>query len=83
MISLLLGDYVISIVSEEMRIEAQAARIAQGEKIPWEGSEEYRNLARIAPHLAAVHPDELFETGLQILLDGLEQRLERLRAAAQ
>jgi TetR/AcrR family tetracycline transcriptional repressor len=83
LIALLLGDYVISIVSEETRIEAQAARVAQGQQIPWEGSEEYRNLARIAPHLAAVHPDELFETGLQILLDGLERRLQRLRAAAR
>jgi AcrR family transcriptional regulator len=82
-ISLLLGDYVISIVSEEMRIEAQAAHVAQDEEIPWEGSEDCHNLARIAPHLAAVNPDKLFETGLQVLLDGLEQRLERLRAAAQ
>jgi hypothetical protein len=82
-ISLLLGDYVISIGSEEMRIEAQTAHIAQGQEIPWQGSQEYHNLARIAPHLAAVRPDELFETGLQVLLDGLEQHLERLRAAAR
>jgi TetR/AcrR family transcriptional regulator, tetracycline repressor protein len=78
-ISLLLSDYVISIVSEEMRIEAQAA---QDGDIPWEGAQEYPNLARLATHLAAVHPDALFETGLQILLDGLQQRLDRHPADA-
>lgn len=82
-ISLLLGDYVISIVSEEMRIEAQAARLAQGEEIPWQESQDTHNLTRIAPHLAAVDPETLFETGLEVLLDGLEQRLARLHAAAQ
>jgi hypothetical protein len=35
---------------------------------------------RIASHLAAVKPDDLFRAGLE-LLDGLEQRLARLRAA--
>jgi hypothetical protein len=44
-ISLLLGDYVISIVSEEFRIEEQAARSAADEEIPWQGSAEYPNLA--------------------------------------
>jgi hypothetical protein len=48
LILLLLGDYVISIVSEEMRIEAQAAQVAQGAEIPWQDSEEYPNIARIA-----------------------------------
>jgi hypothetical protein len=48
-ISLLLGDYVISIVSEEMRLEAQAAHVAQGEEIPWESSQEYHNLAPDRP----------------------------------
>jgi DNA-binding NarL/FixJ family response regulator len=82
-ISLLLGDYVISIVGEEMRIEAQAAQIAPGEEIPWQDSEEYHNLAQIAPHLAALQPEALFETGLEVLLDGIEQRLKRLRDTAQ
>jgi TetR/AcrR family transcriptional regulator, tetracycline repressor protein len=82
-ISLLLGDYVISIVSEEMRIDAQAAHAAEVGEIPWEGAQEYPNLARIASHLAAVQPDALFEAGLEVLLDGLERRLERLRAAAR
>ena len=83
LISLFLGDYVISIVSEEMRIEAQAAQFAQGAEIPWEDSEEHPNIARIAPYLAAADPEKLFETGLEVLLDGIEQRLERLRATAQ
>jgi Tetracyclin repressor-like, C-terminal domain len=30
--------------------------------------------------LAAVDPDMLFETGLEVLLDGIEQRLQRFRA---
>ena len=81
-ISLLLGDYVISIVNEEFRIQAQAMLSAADGEIPWQGSAEYPNLARIAPQLAAVKPDGLFEAGLEVLLDGLEQRLERLRAAA-
>jgi len=81
-ISLLLGDYVISIVSEEFRIQAQAMRSAADGEIPWQGSAEYPNLAQIASQLAAVKPDDLFEAGLEVLLDGLEQRLERLRAAA-
>jgi TetR/AcrR family transcriptional regulator, tetracycline repressor protein len=80
-ISLLLGDCVISIVSEEFRIEEQAARSAAEGEIPWQGSAEYPNLARIAAHLAAVKPDDLFQAGLDVLLDGLEQRLARLRAA--
>jgi TetR/AcrR family transcriptional regulator, tetracycline repressor protein len=84
-ISLLLGDYVISIVSEELRIEAQATHTAPGQRkeTPSEGSEEYHNLARIAPHLAAVRPEALFETGLEVLLDGIEQRRQRLHAATQ
>jgi TetR/AcrR family transcriptional regulator, tetracycline repressor protein len=80
-ISLLLGDYVISIVSEEFRIEEQAARSATDGEIPWQGSAEYPNLARIASHLAAVKPNDLFQAGLEVLLDGLELRLARLRAA--
>ena len=83
LISLFLGDYVISIVSEEMRIEAQAAQVAQGAEIPWQDEEEYPNVARIAPYLAAADPETLFETGLEVLLDGIEQRLQRLRATAQ
>jgi TetR/AcrR family transcriptional regulator, tetracycline repressor protein len=83
LISLLLGDYVISIVSEETRIEAQAAQIAQGAETPWQDSEDYPNIARIASCLAAANPEELFEIGLEVLLDGIEQRLDRIRAAAQ
>ncbi len=85
LISLFLSDYVISIVSEEMRLEARASEAAQGkfEESLAEGSEEYRNLVRIAPHLASVRPEALFEAGLEVLLDGIERRLERVRAAAQ
>jgi AcrR family transcriptional regulator len=78
-ISLLLGDYVISIVSEEIRIETQAAH-GTAEEAPRQGAEEFPNLDRLAPHLASVDPDTLFETGLEILLDGLERRLQRLHA---
>jgi TetR/AcrR family tetracycline transcriptional repressor len=80
MISLLIGDYVISIVSEEMRIEAWAAASAQDEaqESPAEGPEQYANLDRIAPHMAAVSSGALFEVGLEVLLDGIERRLERI-----
>ncbi len=78
-ISLLLGHYVIGIVSEEIRIEAQAAQGDAGQALPG-GAEELPNLDRLAPHLAAVDPDTLFETGLDVLLDGLERRLQRLHA---
>ena len=78
-VSLLLGDYVISIVSEEIRIETQAAH-GTAEEAPHQGAEEFPNLDRLAPHLASVDPDTLFETGLEILLDGLECRLQRLHA---
>ena len=61
-ISLLLGDYVISIVSEEMRIEGQAAE-TDTDQIPAEDAAAYPNLARIAPHMAAVQPDAMFEIG--------------------
>ncbi len=84
-ISLLLSDYVISIVSEELRLEARASEHAQGkfEESLAQGSEQYRNLVRIAPHLATVLPEGLFEVGLGVLLDGIERRLERVHAAAQ
>ena len=75
-ISLLLGDYVISIVGEELRIEAYAAH---GEPIesPTESTGQFPNLARLAPYLSTVDPQTLFETGLEILLDGIEHRLHR------
>jgi TetR/AcrR family tetracycline transcriptional repressor len=79
-VSLLLGDYVISIVSEEIRIEAQAAHGTVEPTTP-QDAQEFPNLARLAPHLAAVDPDMLFETGLEILLDGLEQRLHATQPA--
>jgi TetR/AcrR family tetracycline transcriptional repressor len=83
-ISLLLGDYVISIVSEEIRIEAQAAQTSNGHPAedPPPSSEEFPNLARLGPHLAAVDPESLFETGLDILLDGIEHRLRRMHITA-
>lgn len=85
LISLFLSDHVISIVSEEMRLEARTSEAAQREleESLAEGAEEYRNLVRIAPHLAAVRPEVLFEAGLGVLLHGLERRLERVRATAQ
>jgi TetR/AcrR family tetracycline transcriptional repressor len=84
-ISLLLSDYVISIVGEELRLEARASEYAHGkfQESLAQGSEPYRNLARIAPHLATVRPDDLFEVGLGVLLDGIERRLQRVHAAAQ
>ena len=81
--SLLLGDYVISIASEELRMQARAARTEEDGEIPWQGAADYPNLARIATHLAAVRPETLFEAGLEVLLDGMEQRLARLRAEAR
>lgn len=81
--SLLLGDYVISIASEELRMQARAARAEEDGEIPWQGAADYPNLARIATHLAAVRPETLFEAGLEVLLDGMEQRLARLRAEAR
>ncbi len=41
-----------------------------------EDSEEYGNLVRIAPHLAAICPEALFEAGLRVLLDGIGRQLE-------
>ncbi len=85
MISLLLSDYVISIVSEEMRLEARASEKAQGkvEESLAQDPQEYRNLVKIAPHLAAVRPERLFEVGLAVLLDGIEGRLDRIRPEAR
>jgi TetR/AcrR family tetracycline transcriptional repressor len=82
-ISLLLSDYVISIVSEEMRHEARTSHQAQGtfEESLAQGTEQYQNLIKIAPHLAEVRPEELFEAGLGLVLDGIERRLERIQAA--
>lgn len=84
-ISLFLSDYVISIVSEEMRLESRASEGAQGgfEESLARDSEQYLNLVRIAQHLATVTPEHLFEVGLGVLMDGIERRLERVRAAAQ
>lgn len=85
MISLLRGDCVISIVSQEMPFEAWASRAGavELEQSPAEGSEKYANLDRVAPHLAAVKSGALFEVGLEVLPDGMERRLERVRPAAQ
>jgi TetR/AcrR family tetracycline transcriptional repressor len=75
-ISLLLGDYVISIVSEELRIEAARETYIQVDAAP-DDADQYPNMARIGPHFAVMPTDVLFETGLEILLDGIEQRLQR------
>jgi TetR/AcrR family tetracycline transcriptional repressor len=82
LISLFLSDYVISIVSEEMRIEAHAAAAGTGE-VPPDDPDEFPNLARIGPQLAAVAPEALFETGLEVLLDGIERRRDRIHATRQ
>jgi AcrR family transcriptional regulator len=84
-ISLFLSDYVISIVSEEMRVEARASEGRQGEfeESLAAGTEQYPNLVRIAPHLATVSTDGLFEVGLGVLLDGVERRLARIRGTGQ
>lgn len=82
MISLLLSDYIISVVSEELRFEGwnrEGAR-SEPEERPVSGAKEYGHLARIGPHVATVRPEELFEVGLGLLLDGIERRLERLQA---
>lgn len=78
-ISLLLGDYVISIVSEEIRIEAWASAAAQTppQEIDLEDATKFPNLYRVAQHMPAIGSGRLFEVGLEILLDGIEQRLKR------
>lgn len=89
LISLVLSDFVISIVSEEIRLQAGKTQAPPGEPERNEPGEnenpadasEYRNLARITPHLATVKPDDLFEAGLGILLDGIQSRLTHDRAA--
>jgi hypothetical protein len=40
------------------------------------------NLAQLAPYLSTVDSETLFETGLEILLDGIEHRLHRSHATA-
>jgi hypothetical protein len=42
----------------------------------------FPNLAQIAPYLSTVDSETLFETGLEILLDGIEHRLHRSHATA-
>jgi TetR/AcrR family tetracycline transcriptional repressor len=84
-ISVLLNDYLTSMVGGEVRFQARAPEMSgdEFEQSLAEGSTDYPNLVRVAPHLAAVGPDVLFEAGLGMLLDGIELRLERVRAAMQ
>jgi TetR/AcrR family transcriptional regulator, tetracycline repressor protein len=80
-ISVFLNDYLTSMVGAEIRLEARARLMAEPEfqESLAEASDEYPNLVRIAPHLAAVRPDALFASGLDLLLDGVQLRLDRVR----
>jgi TetR/AcrR family tetracycline transcriptional repressor len=83
LVSILLSDYVTSIVSDEIRLQSigeQPAPIGATEHPDAESpSTKYPNLARIGPHFAALRPGELFDAGLSVFLDGIERRLSRTR----
>jgi TetR/AcrR family transcriptional regulator, tetracycline repressor protein len=80
LIALVISDYVISLVSDEIRLRTRPAPTVSEDTRG--DAEQYPNLARIAPHLATAHPDALFEVGLGVLLDGIQRRLENTRPAA-
>jgi TetR/AcrR family transcriptional regulator, tetracycline repressor protein len=84
-ISVFLNDYVTSMVGAELRLEARVPDMAQPEfeQSLAAGSTDYPNLVRIAPQLATIRPDAVFDAGLAMLLDGMQQRRERVVSATK
>ena len=81
LISVLLSSYVISLVSEELRFEALAQQPMPGggQSDPAPSEAAFPNLDRIARQLSEIRPGSIFETGIEILFDGVERRLELLQ----
>jgi TetR/AcrR family tetracycline transcriptional repressor len=75
---------VLSVVLTDFVIGAVSAQYAAGQDVDeFTGNVAamltgYPNLASVLEHFSDMDPDVQFETGLQIFLDGMERRLERL-----
>jgi TetR/AcrR family tetracycline transcriptional repressor len=79
LISIQLAAYVTSLVGDEIRLQAMAEQPAAAPPPTPEDAAEYPNLTAIGPHLAAIQPGELFNLGLGVFLDGVQQRLTAIR----
>jgi TetR/AcrR family tetracycline transcriptional repressor len=79
LISVQLAAYVTSLVGDEIRLQTMAGQPAATPPPAPEDATEYPNLAAVGPHLAAIQPGELFNLGLSVFLDGIQQRLTTTR----
>lgn len=79
LISVQLAAYVTSLVGDEIRLQTMAEQAAAAPQPAPEDTTEYPNLAAVGSHLAAIQPGELFNLGLSVFLDGIQQRLTATR----
>jgi TetR/AcrR family tetracycline transcriptional repressor len=75
LISVQLASYVTSLVGDEIRLQTMTEQPAAVPQPAPEDATEYPNLAAVGSHLAAIQPGELFNLGLGVFLDGIQQHL--------
>lgn len=76
----LANDYVTLFVIEEGNLAAQEQELGSEAARNWLAAlppDEYPSVLAVADHLASADADERFQFGLDVLLDGLEVRLNR------